>query len=344
LTFCTISVIFNVFSIGELPSSFIGAALGALISAVATSFLVKGQSEADELKERNVKVFEKKSEIFQDYINKLWIIWSDHKITSEEYEELVKMYYSGLLMYLSHKDSVEKINKSLVEIGDFLDEETFGERYNLLRESIISIINSLSAEIGLGGKIEPGAVNDLDKNIFPSLFKRELIKAFNKAFDTNIGVLKEGEWQEWKEDKKNTHECMTFAFKKYPEISIKFCFTSENTILPFLIVPHGAKFHVFDEFRPSQTGVTSQRIILDPDRGWINILKPNKENVDDDDMIIPFFDIKDDKNLQEEIMKKDYHTIIGILAKRGAYFLSETRIKIGNGEKSIYEFLEEMNG
>jgi hypothetical protein len=342
LTFCAISVLFNVFSIGELPSSFIGAALGALISAVATSFLVRGQSEADELKERNVKVFEKKSEVFQDYINKLWVIWSDHKITSEEYEELVKMYYSDLLIYLTKKDSVKNINNYLIEMGNFIDEKTFGEKYNLLRGSVIGIINSLSEEISLGGTIDKDAVNNLDKKIFPVLFKRELIKSFNEALNTTTGFLKDGEWLEWKESKNLTHECITFSFKDWPEISLKFCFT-DDAILPFLIVPHGAKFHVFDEFRDSQSGVTSQRIKPDKTKGWVDILKPNKDNVNDEDTIISFFNFKEGKNL-ENIIKTDYHATVSILAKRSAYFLSETRIKIRNEEESIYKFLEEMNG
>jgi hypothetical protein len=65
-----------------------GALLGTVITAVVTVLLLSGQSAAEEVKERNVKVFEKKSEIFQKYIDIVWDIWEDHTVTSEEYLQL----------------------------------------------------------------------------------------------------------------------------------------------------------------------------------------------------------------------------------------------------------------
>ena len=152
--FCVIAVLQNVFSIGQLPSSFMGAALGALITVSVTTILLEKQSETqkellikqsetqkellekqsdeEEVKEKNVKVFEMKSILFQEYIDKLWKIWSVHEITSGEYEKLVGMYYSNLLIYLKEKKSVDKIGECLVKMGKFIDEKTYGERYNIL--------------------------------------------------------------------------------------------------------------------------------------------------------------------------------------------------------------------
>jgi len=67
LSFCIMAVIFKVFSITALPVSFVGAAMGAVITGVVTVVLLDGQSKAEEIKERNVKVFEKK--IYNFFLN-----------------------------------------------------------------------------------------------------------------------------------------------------------------------------------------------------------------------------------------------------------------------------------
>jgi len=330
IVFCFISVLLNIFSIDQLPSSFVGAVFGALITVVVTAVLLKSQSQSEEEIKRNVNVFEKKSPIFQDFINKLWVIWSDHIVTSKEYEKLVEMYYSNLLIYLPNEESSDKINKCLVNIGNFIDKKTFGGEYRELRSYIIEIINLLSEEINLGGQIDTRKVDELDKQIFPVLFKRKLINAFNVTLNTNDSFLNKGEWQEWKEHKNITHECMSFSLKNYSGISIKFCLGEKME--PFLIVPHGAKYHKFDEFRAK--GAISQRIIIDPKKGWIDLFQSD----DDYDEILPF-NFKEGKNL-DKVSEENYHEIISILAERGAKYVSETKIKIHDGEKSIIDFLE----
>jgi len=80
-----IAVLLNVITLDELPSSFIGAVLGAAITGVITLILLEGQTESQEVKERNVCVFGKRSEIFQKYIRDVWEIWEKQKITSENF-------------------------------------------------------------------------------------------------------------------------------------------------------------------------------------------------------------------------------------------------------------------
>ncbi|MCL2067495.1 MAG: hypothetical protein FWG99_08525 [Treponema sp.] len=342
IAFCAISVLLNVFSLEQLPSSFLGAVLGALITVIVTNMLLKNQSEseseAQERKEKNVKVFQEKLPIFQEYIDKLWAVSSEHLVTSDEYEKLVGMNYSKLILFLGNKESIKKISKNLVQIGEFVDKKTYGEEYNIFRNSIIDIINILSDEIDLGGQIDVKTVQELDKKIFPALFKRKIINAFNKSLNTKEGILKDGEWQEWSENKNNTYECMSFLFKDYPGISVKFCFV-EKAIHAFLIVPHGSKYNKFSDFRGK--GSISQRIVPEPE-GWKNLL----EQDDDYKEEIVSFNFIEGKNL-EIIANKDYYKIIDVLAKRGASFLEETRIlTYENGEKknkTIIEFLEYVN-
>jgi len=333
LGFCLIAVLLNVFSLHQLPASFIGATLGALITVIITNILLKSQTESEEEKERSIKVFEKKSPIFQGYIKRLWKIWSYHIVTSEEYEELLGLYYSDLLIYLSDKISKE-ISGCLVNIGKYVDEETYGNEYIKLRGNIINIINLLSEEINLGGQIIEENVNEMDKQIFPVLFKSKLIKAFNVALKVNNDIFNDGEFQEWNETKNLVHECISFSFIEYPGICIKYLF-SDNKITALLIVPNGAKYKKFLDFR--DTGIMSQRIKYE--KCWINILDPDEDNK----LKITPFNFRTKDNL-ENISNENYHSIVNVLAKRGANFVSDTKIKIfKDGQPvdiSIIEFLE----
>ena len=116
--FCLIAVVLNVFSLKELPSSFVGAALGAVITGVVTMILLDGQSKAEEVKERNVKVFEKKSAIFSEYIDVAWDAWEDRKVTDKEFQKLMGDYYKKLMLYMN-ASSAKIIGEQLKTIGPF---------------------------------------------------------------------------------------------------------------------------------------------------------------------------------------------------------------------------------
>ena len=49
--------------------------IGAIITAVITVILLNHQSSSEEVRERNVRVFEKKSERFSNFIDVIWDKW-----------------------------------------------------------------------------------------------------------------------------------------------------------------------------------------------------------------------------------------------------------------------------
>ena len=122
---------------------------------------MNGQSSAEEVKERNVKVFEKKTEIFQDYIDTVWEIWEDHFVTGDEYLKMTSAYYKELMLYLK-KDSLKKIGECLKSIGTVIKQDVQDEA--ILRDNICSIINVLCDELSLGGRIDSDLFKDLDEN------------------------------------------------------------------------------------------------------------------------------------------------------------------------------------
>jgi len=174
IVFCAIAVVFNVFSLVDLPASFVGAALGAVITGVVTVILLEGQSRAEEVKERNVAVFNDKSRIFKNYIAIIWKGWKDHKFTEDEYWELTSSFYQELMLYLN-MESQEKIGNALLEIGGCIDKDANEDKKAeaTLRNSIVKIINVLIAELSLGGKIDMELFVKLDSQIAEARTRRQ---------------------------------------------------------------------------------------------------------------------------------------------------------------------------
>jgi len=110
--FFVVAVRFNTILLGDIPSSFIGAAVSAFITGVITLIFLQRQTAAEEDTERNVEVFRKKSKVFQAYIKTVWEIWEDQKVTSEEFQRLTTGYYRDLMIYLDNKNcSRQRMNR-----------------------------------------------------------------------------------------------------------------------------------------------------------------------------------------------------------------------------------------
>jgi hypothetical protein len=161
--FCLVATLSQIISVEELPINFIAAFLEAVVTAVITVVLLSGQSAVEEVKERNVKVFEKKSEIFQNYIDIVWKIWEDENVSKDEYLELTTVYYKTLMIYLK-KESLAIIGECLVTIGDYVGENSENNPL-ILRDCIFKIINTLSEELSLGGQIDVAIYDKLEKKM-----------------------------------------------------------------------------------------------------------------------------------------------------------------------------------
>jgi len=238
LTVLIIAVLLNVITLDELPSSFIGAVLGAAITGVITLILLEGQTESQEVKERNVCVFSKRSEIFQKYIKDVWEIWEKQKITSDNFKNLTLGYYRDLMLYLDDEKKYGEdknipskiIADCLSEIGDCLDKDNY-ETYEKLRKNVTLISNVLSNQIELGGKIEESVIAKHDEQMWPIYFRKELLDAFNKMPQVEDGTFADGHWTQGKSkimkngekyEPRWIHEAIIFKFSKYPAYSMQF--------------------------------------------------------------------------------------------------------------------------
>ena len=168
LAFFVFAGVTKAIAVPDIPSSFLGAAAGAAITAVVTLLLLQGQTRAEEVKERNVAVFNEKTRIFKEFIKKIWEAWEDHKLESEEYLELTSIFYRELMLYLNDK-SQQVIGNALLDMGDCLDrdidENENKKEEEKLRKNIVVIIDELIENLSLGGKINKKLFEQLDKKI-----------------------------------------------------------------------------------------------------------------------------------------------------------------------------------
>jgi len=188
IIFIVVIIITKLFSIEELPIQTTGVLFGGVITALITYFLLIGQSKAEELKERNVRVFEEKSEKFNLFITKLWDIWEDRTVSLEELNELLKIVSKDIILY-SKPETVNIILGKLNAIADLAKPDKTDvkdiETTKNIQKMIFDIINALADEIGLGGKINneiEKKLNSLEVKIVPFLIQKDFTNIYFEHF------------------------------------------------------------------------------------------------------------------------------------------------------------------
>lgn len=193
--FLAISLSLFVFSIiyeGEMPKlveNINNSAIGAIFTAIITVFLLLGQTETEEDKERNVKVFEKKSELFNNFIEELWKVWEDRNITLEELSHLLKLVSKDIIPY-TKPESAKSILNSLNAIASEVNTQENTANKKHIQTHIYAIINTLSDEIGLGGTIQQDIATELDKLeslILPYLIGEKYMNKINERIQERLG-------------------------------------------------------------------------------------------------------------------------------------------------------------
>ena len=193
--FLVISLSLFVFSIiyeGEMPKlveNINNSAIGAIFTAIITVFLLLGQTETEEDKERNVKVFEKKSELFNNFIEELWKVWEDRNITLEELSHLLKLVSKDIIPY-TKPESAKSILNSLNTIASEVNTQENTANKKHMQSHIYAIINTLSEEIGLGGAIHQDIATELDKledRILPYLIGKKYMDEIDERVQEKLG-------------------------------------------------------------------------------------------------------------------------------------------------------------
>ena len=129
-----------------------------------------------------MKVFEKKSELFNNFIEELWKVWEDRNITLEELSHLLKLVSKDIIPY-TKPESAKSILNSLNAIASEVNTQENTANKKHMQTHIYAIINTLSDEIGLGGTIQQDIATELDKledSILPYLDKKRYMNKINE--------------------------------------------------------------------------------------------------------------------------------------------------------------------
>jgi len=132
------------------------SALGAILTAFITVLLLSQQSKSEEVREQNVRVFEKRSEKYNKLIEELWKVWEDRRVTLDELYNIMTMITKDIILY-TKPATVENILGSLNNIAKKINEsksETDLVSDKTIQKNIYNIINMLAKEVGLGGGLE----------------------------------------------------------------------------------------------------------------------------------------------------------------------------------------------
>jgi len=167
LLFIASSVLFRIFVIEILPSQFFGALIGVVITAIITVFLLQGQTASEEQREKSIKVFEKKQDVYHEFLEKLKEIIKDGQIIIEAQDKNA-----------NPNQNVDELKDLLFQLS-YIQMHTSEENTNKVFErvaTIIQLMNDFSSEGKNKQKSLPEFYADLSEELFGvvSILKSDL--------------------------------------------------------------------------------------------------------------------------------------------------------------------------
>lgn len=168
LLFVVSAVIFKIFDVDGLPSQFYGALMGAVITCIITLLLLQGQSGTEELKERNMAVFNQKQDVYHRFLEELHRIVQDGEITigsrdsngniDTSIDELKDLIFQlGFLQLHTSEETIRSVLDELVKMIQTLNEygssdetskqQKAPEFYSQLSNSLFSIVAVLRKDL-----------------------------------------------------------------------------------------------------------------------------------------------------------------------------------------------------
>jgi hypothetical protein len=227
------------------------------------------------------------------------------------------------------------IAECISELGKNLEKDDYAATESNT-EQIVKIINVLSDQIGLGGRIEKDIIKQHDQLMFPILFKKRLLDAFNIEFSESEG-FKSGDWSA-----RDGADVMTFPFKDYPGCKLHYGihWKDNNKICtPFtrveITIPGTSFFNSFNKYR--WEGKRNRLNV------YIHTVDYNHDLFKaagvDDPIAIPPFRLGDGKSIESIRSHKDFNEIPKILAKRALANYEALTVKLDG--KPISDILAE---
>lgn len=166
VVFIISTVTFEIFEFPTLVTQFIGALLGVVITAIITVLLLQGQSRTEENLEKKLKVFEKKQEIYFNFLEKLNTILQNEDTQrftpSKKQFQNEELNLQDLLFefgYLKMHTTNETFSEILVYVSNLIEEnnklkfletasmDDYNQYYQVLANNYFSIVTLLKKEL-----------------------------------------------------------------------------------------------------------------------------------------------------------------------------------------------------
>lgn len=100
LLFIGLLLFHRIFTGFDLAFQLMAACLGALLTMFITRMLLRNQSESEEKKEKNVKIYENKIDVYSNFISTMWETLEDEDITNDELRKLRSEVFNKLIFYI----------------------------------------------------------------------------------------------------------------------------------------------------------------------------------------------------------------------------------------------------
>lgn len=144
-----ISTYFFLRSDNEVGPNLITAFVGVALSALITLLLLNGQTNAEEVKQKNVKKFEQKLSIYKDFLKALCNIVKDQKI--EPGEEIMLQFQVAILATHTNESTIKRISG---EVDEIIKRIKSGNREsNELIEPLLNIADVFHQELYEDNKV-----------------------------------------------------------------------------------------------------------------------------------------------------------------------------------------------
>ncbi len=163
LIFLGVTVITRIFSLTDLHAELTGTLLGTIITAIVTVLLLKGQTEIEENKDIGIHIFEKKQDVYFDFINTLENITQDQRInipnlpgyiapqnSDEVNDELQHLLYQlGKVQMTATKETSETVTNLVGQVLGIMNGKNpkLADKYSKFAGVIFQIVSVLRKDL-----------------------------------------------------------------------------------------------------------------------------------------------------------------------------------------------------
>ena len=187
--FTAIASYFYYKSDNAVGPNLITAFVGVVISALVTLVLLKGQTKDEEEKERNLKLYNTKLQVYSDFVYDMYEFLRDNQVTEEEFSSLRTRLLGKVCFYVNNKDVLKRIEKELKNIKELNDDGKMAHAFagitGILQEDL-NRNNNYEEVLSLWGKFEEISGNT-KKDTVQSQSPKDAVPVQTKNENNHVG-------------------------------------------------------------------------------------------------------------------------------------------------------------